>query len=82
MTVQAEALAAALGRLQSALGGLGDVCGDDQPGRSFAAGYQPKVESELAAHGTTFTNAFVVNPLCCPSRTSTAGYSRGSIRSS
>jgi uncharacterized protein YukE len=44
MTVQAEALAAALGRLQGALGGLGDVCGDDQPGRSFAAGYQPKVE--------------------------------------
>jgi uncharacterized protein YukE len=44
MTLQAEALAAALGRLQGALGGLGDVCGDDQPGRSFAAGYQPKVE--------------------------------------
>lgn len=30
----------------------------------------PTVQSELVAHGTSFSNAFVVNPLCCPSRAS------------
>jgi uncharacterized protein YukE len=41
---EAHALAGALTRLQGVLGSLGDVCGGDQPGRSFAAGYQPKVQ--------------------------------------
>jgi len=30
----------------------------------------PNVEKELVAHGVTFTNSFVANPLCCPSRSS------------
>ena len=30
----------------------------------------PVVEKELVGHGLTFTNSFVVNPLCCPSRAS------------
>jgi N-acetylglucosamine-6-sulfatase len=30
----------------------------------------PSVQSELVAHGVVFSNAFVVNPLCCPSRAS------------
>jgi N-acetylglucosamine-6-sulfatase len=37
----------------------------------------PNVRRLLARHGTTFSNAFVVNSLCCPSRTSilTGNYS-------
>lgn len=37
----------------------------------------PNVRSEIASHGVTFANGFVVNPSCCPSRatTLTGGYS-------
>jgi len=41
---EAQVLSGALTRLQGRLGSLGDVCGGDQPGRSFAAGYEPKVQ--------------------------------------
>jgi len=30
----------------------------------------PTVESEIVAHGITFTSGYVSNPLCCPSRSS------------
>ncbi len=40
--VQGAQLSAALGRLQSSLVGLGDVCGDDAPGQAFAAQYRPR----------------------------------------
>jgi N-acetylglucosamine-6-sulfatase len=30
----------------------------------------PNVQADLVAHGINFTNGFVVNSLCCPSRTS------------
>ena len=41
--------------------------------------YMPWVRRHLIHHGTTFRNAFVVNPVCCPSRASilTGRYSHG-----
>src|SRR5437763_9953330 len=41
---------------------------DDQRWDTLAA--MPIVRRELAAHGVTFTNAFVSDSLCCPSRVS------------
>jgi arylsulfatase A-like enzyme len=48
---------------------------DDQ--RWDTLGVMPTVQSELVRKGVTFSNAFVVNPLCCPSRASilTGNYS-------
>jgi N-acetylglucosamine-6-sulfatase len=44
------------------------VLTDDQ--RLDTLGAMPTVQRELAGRGVTFTNAFVVNALCCPSRAS------------
>ena len=44
------------------------VLTDDQRWDTLSA--MPTVEQELVGHGVTFTNSFVVNSLCCPSRTS------------
>ena len=44
------------------------VLTDDQ--RWDTVGVMPNVRRELAARGVTFSNAFAVNPLCCPSRAS------------
>jgi N-acetylglucosamine-6-sulfatase len=41
---------------------------DDQ--RWDSLGVMPIVQRELVGRGVTFTNAFVSNPLCCPSRAS------------
>ena len=41
---------------------------DDQRWDTLSA--MPAVRRDLVAHGVTFENAFAVNPLCCPSRTS------------
>jgi arylsulfatase A-like enzyme len=53
------------------------VLTDDQRWDTLWA--MPTVQRELVDHGVTFTNAFVVNPLCCPSRASilTGRYSHG-----
>jgi arylsulfatase A-like enzyme len=44
------------------------VLTDDQRWDTLSA--MPAVQSRLVAKGVTFTNAFAVNPLCCPSRAS------------
>jgi N-acetylglucosamine-6-sulfatase len=44
------------------------VLTDDQRWDTLSA--MPTVEQALVAHGVTFANSFVVNPLCCPSRSS------------
>lgn len=51
------------------------VLTDDQRFDTIAE--MPNVQAELAGHGAVFTNAFVVNPVCCPSRASllTGAYS-------
>lgn len=41
---------------------------DDQDAASIA--FMPNVQSILVAHGTTFENFFVSDPICCPSRAS------------
>jgi len=43
------------------------ILSDDQRWDTLWA--MPQVEARLAAHGITFSNAFVTNSLCCPSRT-------------
>jgi arylsulfatase A-like enzyme len=50
---------------------------DDQ--RFDQMDHMPTVSSKLQSKGVTFRNAFVVNPLCCPSRTTilTGKYSHG-----
>jgi arylsulfatase A-like enzyme len=44
------------------------VLTDDQ--RFDTLDEMPNVQADLVRHGVDFTNAFVVNPLCCPSRAS------------
>ena len=44
------------------------VLSDDQRWDTLWA--MPTVQEALVAHGVSFTNSFVVNPLCCPSRAS------------
>jgi N-acetylglucosamine-6-sulfatase len=43
------------------------ILSDDQ--RWDELGAMPTVQSQLVGKGVRFTNGFVVNPLCCPSRT-------------
>ena len=45
------------------------ILADDQ--RYDELSYLPNVQNLLMANGVTFTNAFVSNPDCCPSRAST-----------
>ena len=51
----------------------------DELGLTHGVQYMPTVQSQLMDKGIDFTNAFVVNPSCCPSRTTilTGKYSHG-----
>jgi len=51
----------------------------DELGNTHGVQYMPTVQSQLMDKGIHFTNAFVVNPSCCPSRTTilTGKYSHG-----
>jgi N-acetylglucosamine-6-sulfatase len=53
---------------QGALPNIVVILTDDM--RLDELSFMPTVQSELVEHGVRFTNAFVVNPLCCPSRAS------------
>ncbi|MEX0832538.1 MAG: sulfatase [Actinomycetota bacterium] len=44
------------------------ILSDDQRWDTMSA--MPETSGLIGAHGVTFSNAFVVNPLCCPSRAS------------
>jgi arylsulfatase A-like enzyme len=56
------------GAVASARPSLILIVTDDQ--RSDTLSFMPIAQRELVARGTTFTNAFVTTPLCCPSRAS------------
>lgn len=45
----ADDLTRAVADLRGVLGALGDVCGGDEQGRQFAAGYQPRADEGLRA---------------------------------
>lgn len=64
VTVAALALAGSAGAQPNVV----LVVTDDQ--RADTLGYMPTVQAELQGKGVTFSNAFAVNPLCCPSRAS------------
>src|SRR5215212_7933981 len=42
---------------------------DDMRKDDLTDTYMPKTTTELVAKGMSFENAFVSNPICCPSRT-------------
>ena len=47
------------------------IMSDDQRWDTVNPTYMPMLSKLVAARAITYTNAFVPNPLCCPSRTST-----------
>src|SRR6185437_15183836 len=47
------------------------IMSDDQRWDTLNPTYMPMVTKLLVGRGITYPNAFVPNPLCCPSRTST-----------
>jgi len=68
LTLAAGALLAAAPGAHAARPNVVIVLTDDQRWDTLSA--MPTVQSELIGKGVTFSNAFVVNPLCCPSRAS------------
>jgi hypothetical protein len=44
------------------------ILADDMRKDDLTGTYMPKTTTELVAKGMSFQNAFVSNPLCCPSR--------------
>jgi arylsulfatase A-like enzyme len=44
---------------------------DDQDLTLGSLNTMPVVQQEMIQHGMYFNNSFVINPICCPSRTAT-----------
>src|SRR5438105_11408792 len=47
------------------------IMSDDQRWDTVNSTYMPMLTDLVVPNGITYTNSFVPNPLCCPSRTST-----------
>jgi Arylsulfatase A and related enzymes len=47
------------------------IMSDDQRWDTATTQFMPNLNADLIPNGITYTNSFVPNPLCCPSRAST-----------
>jgi arylsulfatase A-like enzyme len=68
-TIASAAPRARAARARAAAPSVVVIVTDDQRWDALSPTWTPSVAADLIANGTTYPNAFVSNPLCCPSRT-------------